>query len=223
MKVTPPSEYSLWCSPRLTTTTSPAASVFVSPSIVISTSPSRMNITCSVSSCACHGTCFPGLYWTRQSSTCSPPIACSRTPSTNSNESRPFHVRKGVVSGIDVQEPGPAVRGDGLHRQILVVDDSLAVASRLALRLDCGENALGRRWHVGDPHADRVEDRVRDRGRLRVVRHLADRLGAERTILGRVLEDDVVELRQILHRGTEVGAELAAAVLRRRVVRIARF
>src|SRR5256714_6734055 len=104
MNVTPPSEYSLWCRPRLTTTTSPGRSVCVSSSIVISTSPSRMNITCSVSSCACHGTCLPGWYSTRQSSTCSPPIACRRTPSTNSHGSRPFQVRNGLPSGIDVQE-----------------------------------------------------------------------------------------------------------------------
>src|SRR5207244_9257422 len=125
--VTPPSEYSLWCSPRLTTTTSPADSVFVSSSIVISTSPSRMNITCSVSSCACHGTCFPGSYRTRQSSTCSPPIACRRTPSTNSHESRPFQLRNGLDfdSGFDAKETLAAVGRHRSHREVLVEDDPL--------------------------------------------------------------------------------------------------
>src|SRR3954452_14586023 len=46
MNVTPPSEYSLWCRPRLITTTSPVRTLCVSSSIVISTSPSRTNITC---------------------------------------------------------------------------------------------------------------------------------------------------------------------------------
>ena len=62
MKLTPDAEKSLWRCPRLTTTTSPGLSVRVSSSIVISTSPSRMNITCSVSSCACQGTSLPGSY-----------------------------------------------------------------------------------------------------------------------------------------------------------------
>src|SRR5436305_13931254 len=112
----------------------------------MSTSPSRTNITCSVSSCLCHGTCLPGWYCTRQSRTCSPPIACSRTPSTNSHESRPFHVRNGddAVSGIDVQEAGAAVRRHGLHREVLVEDNPLAVAFRLPLRLQRLEHAFRR-------------------------------------------------------------------------------
>src|SRR4051794_16167888 len=167
MKVTPASEYSLWFSPRFTTTTSPGPRVVVSSSIVISTSPSRMNITCSVSSCLCHGTCLPGSYRTRQSKTCSPPIACSRTPSTNSHESRPFHVRNGreaaACSGIDTEVCRAPVRGDGLDRDLLVEDDALAVPARLALLGERGEHAIGRRRHLGDPDADRVVDRVRDR------------------------------------------------------------
>src|SRR3954463_4303285 len=221
MNVTPFSENSLWCLPRLTTTTSPARSVVVSSSIVISTSPSRTSITCSLSSCACHGTCLPGSYVTRQSSTWSPPIACRRTPSTNSHESRSFQVRKGEASGIDVQEAGAAVRGHGLHREVLVEEDPLPVALRLALGLDRGEHTLGVRGHLGHPDTDGVVNRVGNRRRLRVVRHLADRLRTERPVLGRVLDDHVVDLREVLHRGPEIRAELAAAKLGRRVVRIA--
>src|SRR5215207_3872316 len=108
--------------------------MLVSSSIVISTDPSRMNITCSVSSCACQGTCFPGSYCTRQSRTCSPPIAWRRTPSTNSNDSRPFQVRNGLetLSGIDAEEAGALVRGERLHRDVLVEDDALALAARLS-------------------------------------------------------------------------------------------
>src|SRR5207248_1036535 len=208
MKVTPSAEYSLWCKPRLTTTTSPARSVVVASSTVISTSPSRMNITCSVSSCLCHGTCLPGAYWTRQSSTCSPPIACRRTPSTNSHESRPVQVRNGreaeACSGIDSEVRGAAVRRDGVDRQVLVEDHALAVAARFALLGEGEEDSVGRGRHLRDPHADRVVDRVRDRRRLGVVRHLADRLRAERPVLGRVLEDHVVQLGQVAQSGTEI-------------------
>ena len=208
----------MWCSPRLTTTTSPARSVVVSSSIVISTSPSRMNITCSVSSCLCHGTCLPGAYCTRQRSTCSPPIACRRTPSTNSHESRPFQVRNGRDSGAaqasTPKNPAPPFARERLDREVLVEDDALAVAaSARGLLGERGEHAVGRRRHLGHPDADSVVDRVRDRRRLRVVGHLADRLGAERPVDGRVLDDHVVELRQVLQRRAEVGAELAAAVL----------
>src|SRR5437763_8619228 len=226
MNVTPSAEYSLWCSPRLTTTTSPTRSVVVSSSIVISTSPSRRNITCSVSSCLCHGTCFPGSYRTRQSSTCSPPIACSLTPSTHGHESRPFHVRNGRdsrTSWLDTVEPLAAVGGDGRQRELTVEDHVLSLALRLLLRRERREDPVRCGRHLGDPHADGIVDRVRDRRRLRVVRHLADRLRSERAVLGRVLDDHVVELGQVLQRRPEVGAELAAAVLDRRVVRVARL
>src|SRR3954467_6914545 len=96
-----------------------------------------MNITCSVSSCLCQGTCLPGAYCTRQRSTCSPPIACSRTPLTNSQESRPFHVRDGrdsAVSGLDTEVPLASVRRDRCQRDLLVVDDPFAVTPRLRLR-----------------------------------------------------------------------------------------
>src|SRR5439155_7356144 len=165
---------------------------------------------------------LPGSYWTRHRRTCSPPTAWIRTPSTNSYDSRPFHVRNGPrASGIGREEPLAAVRGQGLDRDRLVEDDALAVARRLLPRLERPQHALGRRGHLRDPDADRVVDRGGDRRRLRVVRHLADRLGAERAVGRRVLEDDVVELGEVLHRGGEIGAEFPAAVLRRRIVRVA--
>src|SRR5438874_10609260 len=105
-----------------------------------------MNITCSVSSCLCHGTCLPGSYCTRQSSTWSPQIAWRRTPSTNSHESRPFQVRKGrepVVSSLDTEEPLTAVRRDGRKREVIVVDHPLAFAARLLLRREGREHAIG--------------------------------------------------------------------------------
>src|SRR5438552_15338204 len=154
MNVTPPAECSVWRSPRLTTTTSPVRSVCVSSSIVISTSPSRISITCSVCSWLCHGTCLPGSYWTRQSSTCSPPTAWSRTPSTNSNDSRPFQVRNGPrPSVIGLEEPLAAVRRDGAHGDLLVEHDPLPVATGLRLRLEGPQHALGRRRHLRHPHS----------------------------------------------------------------------
>src|SRR3954452_24090017 len=144
MNVTPFSENSFWCLPRLTTTTSPARSVVVSSSIVISTSPSRTSITCSLSSCACHGTCLPGSYCTRQSRTWSPPIACRRTPSVISKASTSFQVRKPDASGIDAPERLPAVRADAGDRDLLVEDDALALAPRLALGIEGAQDALRR-------------------------------------------------------------------------------
>src|SRR3978361_1210756 len=95
-----------------------------------------MNITCSVSSCACHGTCLPGSYLTLQSSTCSPPIAWMRTPSTNSNASRPSRGRGAEDPAIGGEERLAGVRRERLHREVLVEDDALSVPYRLALRLD---------------------------------------------------------------------------------------
>src|SRR3954453_20796903 len=152
-----------------------------------------MNITCSVCSCACHGTCLPGSYRTRQSSTWSPPTAWRWTPSTNSHASRPDQVPNGRGSGIGAEEVLAAVLGDGLQGQVLVEDYPLPLAPRLPLLLERGEHALRRRGHLGHPHADGVVDRIHDRRRLRVVRHLADRLRAERSVCRRVLEDHVVE------------------------------
>src|SRR3954451_21656787 len=203
--------------PLLTQTTSPGTSSRVSSPMVIVTRPSMTAISCSVCSWACRETCLPGSYCTRHSSTWSPPIAWSRTPSTNSNASTPFQVPN-PDSGIDAPE-GPAAvgaeRGDG---DLLVVDYALALATRLALLAQRPQHALGRGRHLGDPHADGVVDRGRDRRWLLVVGHLADRLGAERPVHGRVLEDHVLHLRQVRERGRQVGAELLSAVLGRRVV-----
>src|SRR5258708_32009295 len=120
-----------------------------------------MNITCSVSSCWCHGTCLPGSYCTRQSSTCSPPIAWRCTPSTNSHESRPLQVRNGLASAIDVEETGAVVRRQRSHRNVFVEDHALSVAPRLRPFLNRSEHALGRRGHLRHPHADGVVDRIR--------------------------------------------------------------
>src|SRR5215212_1429902 len=158
--------------------------------MVIVTEPSRMAISCSVCSWAWRVTCLPGSYCTRQSRTWSPPMACRRTPSTNSKAWMPFQVRKGERSGIDAPEGLPAVGAQRRHRDLLVVDHALALAARLALGVERPQNALGRRGHLGHPHADRVMDRRRDGGRLGVVGHLADGLGAERAVDRRVLEDD---------------------------------
>src|SRR5439155_26527771 len=98
INVTPPSEWSLWCRPRFTTTTSPGFSVAVSSSIVISTSPSRMNITRTMSPCTCYATSLAGSYWTGRSSTPSPPLACNPTPSTHPNPPLPPLVGNGPLS-----------------------------------------------------------------------------------------------------------------------------
>src|SRR6476620_9488256 len=120
-----------------------------------------MTISCSVSSCLCHGTCLPGAYWTRQSRACSPPIACRRTPSTNSHEARPFHVRNGrdsPGSGFDTEESFTAVRRDGLDGDVLVEDDPLSVTARLSLLRQLFEHPVGRGRHLGYPDAHCIED-----------------------------------------------------------------
>src|SRR6476469_3916067 len=178
--------------PRLTQTTSPGRSSRVSSPMVMDTEPSMIAISCSVCSWAWRLTCVPGSYGTRQSRTWSPPIACRRTPSTNSNDGTPFHVPKPEPSGIDAPEGLPAVGAQRRDRDLLVVDHPLALAARLALGVERPQHALGRGGHLGHPHADRVVDGCRDGRRLGVVGHLADRLGAERPVDRRVLEDDVV-------------------------------
>ena len=92
---------------------------------------------------------------------------------------------------------------------------------RLAFLGERREDAVRGRGHLGHPHADSVVDRVRNRRRLGVVGHLADRLRPEGTVDRRVLDDHVVELGQIVQCRPEIRAELATAVLDRRVVRIA--
>src|SRR5438034_10388002 len=168
------------------TITSPALTSRVSPSTVTVTSPSMIAMTCSVCSWLWSGTCFPGSYVTRQSRICSPPIACSRTPSANCHDSTPFHVRNGDgASAIRLEK---ALAGGRAHRtdgQLLVEDHALAVAARLVLRVERAQDSLGCCRHLGDPDADGVGDRGRDRGRLRIVRHLTERLAAEGAVLGR--------------------------------------
>src|SRR3954464_12857991 len=119
-------------------------------------------------------------------------MAWSRTPSTNSNASTPLQVRK-PESGIDAPERLAAVRADRRDRDLLVVDHPLALPPRLALVEQGAQDALGSRRHLRHPYADGVVDRRRDGGRLRVVGHLADRLGAERAVHRRALEDDVLQ------------------------------
>src|SRR6185312_2635568 len=105
-----------------------------------------MTMSCSVSSCLCQGTCLPGSYRTRQSSACSPPIAWSRTPSTNSHESRPFHVRKGLVfvrAGVYTEVPLATGRRHRFHGEMLVEHDSLAVDPRLSLLRERGQYPIG--------------------------------------------------------------------------------
>src|SRR6266550_2049558 len=205
--------------PRLMTITSPAFTSRVSPATVIFTSPSMIAMTCSVCSWLWSGTCFPGSYVTRQSRICSPPIACSVTPSTNCQASTPFQVRNGVaISAICLEEAFAAVRAHRPDRNRVIEDDALAVAPWLLLSVERAQNPFRRRRQLGHPDADGVVDRGHDCRRLRVVRHLADRLRAERPVLGRVLDDQVVDVGQVFECGSEVSAELAATMLRRGVV-----
>src|SRR2546428_2814137 len=152
------------------TITSPALTSRVSPSTVTVTSPSMIAMTCSVCSWLWSGTCFPGSYVTRQSRICSPPIACSRTPSANCQASTPFQVRNGVeASAIGLEEPLAAVRAHRPDRDVLVEDDALSVAPRLLLAVQRAQHPLGRRRHLRHPGSDRVVDRRPDRRRLRAV------------------------------------------------------
>src|SRR3954453_10406467 len=201
--------------PRLTQTTSPGTSSRVSSPIVMVTEPSTTAMSCSVCSWAWRGTCLPGSYRTRQSRTWSPPTACRRTPSTNSNASTPFQVLNGEPSGMDAPVGLAAVRAQRLDEDLLVEDDPLAVPAGLAVGLERPEHPLGRGRHLGHPHADGVVDGRGDGRRLGVVGHLADGLGPERPVHRRVLEDHVLELGHVLERWREVGAELLAAVLGR--------
>src|SRR5439155_19485512 len=167
----------LWRPPRLIRTTSPALSSRVSSATAAAASPSMMAMTCSVCSWVWSGTCFPGSYVTRQSRICSPPIACSRTPSTNCQASTPIHVRNGVgVSVIRLEEAPAAVRAHRPDRKLVVEDDALAVATRLLLSVERAQDPLRRCRHLSHPDADGVVDCGHDRRRLRIVRHLADRL-----------------------------------------------
>src|SRR4051812_15512562 len=194
--------------PRLTQTTSPGPSSRVSSPIIMVTCPSTIAITCSVCSCAWRGTCLPGWYCTRQSSSWSPPMACRCTPSTNSNGSTPFHDPNGDPSVMDAPERLAAVGAQRADRDGLVVDDALALTARLGAGLERAQDALRRHGHLRHPHADRVVDRGGDRRRLRVVGHLADRLGAERPVRRRVLEDRRLDLREVDERRRQVGPEL---------------
>src|SRR3954451_9705536 len=214
--VTPPAECSSCSTPRLTQTTSPGPSSRVSSPIVIVTVPSTTAMSCSVCSWAWRLTSLPGSYCTRHSRTWSPPMACRRTPSTNSKASRPFQVRNGEGSGIHAPEAGAAVGADLRDGELLVEDHALALAPRLGAGVERAQDALRGRGHLRHPHAHGVVDRRGDGGRLGVVRHLADGLGPERPFDGRVLEDDVVDGGQGLQRGRQVGPELLAAVLDRR-------
>src|SRR2546428_7177273 len=145
------------------TITSPAFTSRVVPSTVTVTSPSTIAITCSVCSWLWTGTCFPGSYVTRQSRICSPPMACRRTPSANCQASTPFHVRNGVaVSAICLEEALAAVRAHRPDRKLVVEDDALAFAPRLLLSVECSEDPLRRRRHLGHPYADGVVDRGDD-------------------------------------------------------------
>src|SRR3954452_4360456 len=192
--------------PRLTHTTSPGPRSRVSSPIVIRTEPSMIAITCSVCSCAWRGTCLPGWYCTRHSSSWSPPMACRCTPSTNSNGSTPFQELKPDPSGMDAPVGLAAVGRHGLDRELLVEDDPLALAARLLLLLQGVQDALRRDGELRHPDADRVVDRRGDRRRLRVIGHLADRLRPERPVLGRVLEDRRPQLGEVLERRRQVGA-----------------
>src|SRR4051794_12570122 len=117
-------------------------------------------------------------------------MACSRTPSTNCQGSTPFHVRNGVdASAIGLEEALAAVGAHCPDRNLLVEDDPLTLASRLLLAVERLQDPLGCRRHLRHPGTDGVVDRGGDRGRLRVVRHLADRLRAEGPVLRWVLED----------------------------------
>src|SRR4051794_34115954 len=106
-------------------------------------------------------------------------MARRKTPSTNSNRSTSFQVPKPEPSAIGAPEALPAARAHPGDRELLVEDDPLALAAGLGAAVERLEDALGRGRHLRDPRADGVVDRRRDGRRLGVVRHLADRLGAE--------------------------------------------
>src|SRR5436190_14203185 len=186
MKLQPSGERSSCSMPRLTTAVSPGRSTAVSEPIVISTSPSVMSITCSVCSWECRLTTVPGSYFTRHISTCSPPIESTSTVGKIRNGSVPFQLRNGeAVRALLIHElepvavPAAAHSGNRSHGVLLVEDDALALAARLAALVERAQDALGRRGALVDPDADRVVNRGADGRRLRVVRHLADRLRAE--------------------------------------------
>ena len=87
--------------------------------------------------------------------------------------------------------------------------------------LEGTQHPLGRDRKLGDPDADRVVHGGCDRGRLRIVRHLADALRPVRSVRGGVLDQHRLDLGHVLHAGREVRAELSPAMLGVRVVRVA--
>src|SRR6188472_505959 len=222
MNVTPSAEWSSCSTPRLTTHTSPVRISCVRSPIVMVTEPSTISITCSVCSWLWRTTVVPGAYVTCPRKTWSPATALSPTPGKSGWGSRPSNVSNGESAtrlGRDL-EGDPAPR-DGVHGQLGVEHDRLPVARRLGLRLERAEHPLRRDRQLRHPDADGVVHCRRDRGRLRVVRHLPDALRAVRAVRGGVLDDDRVDLRQVLEPGREVRAELTAAVLGGGVVRVA--
>ena len=117
--------------------------------------------------------------------------------------------------------PSPTVSTDSSESNTTVLPCRTGWSVPARLGLERAQHALGRDRKLGDPDADRVEDRGRDRGGLRVVRHLADALRSVRPVGRGVLDDQRVELREVGHARREVRAELSAAVLDAGVVRVA--
>src|SRR6185436_14033694 len=124
-----------------------------------------------------------------------------------------------AVSRKDV-ERDPALRY-GVDGELRVEHHRLARALRRTLGVERAQHLLGRDRQLGYPDPDRVVDGRRDRGRLRVVRHLADPLRAVWAVGGGVLDDDRVDLREVLEPRREIRAELPAAVIDGGVVRVA--
>ena len=153
------------------------------------------------------------------------------TPGKIPNGSTPFQVRKGeprldVQVVIDEDEPVPSASLPALEETPRIEIGSSKI-TRLPSRRGSAAFASSARARAPaspgisvtqTPTASWIAERSPAAGRCSPSRRSPWRRTGPST--DGVLEDDVVELREVLERRREVGAELAAAVLDRRVVRV---
>src|SRR5262249_22094030 len=128
--------------PGYFTLTSPSRILRFASPIATPPSPSTTATTCSV--CARHGLA-------RQSSTSSPPIACSATPGNIVCSSRPFQVPNGdsLICALARRRRDRADR-------LLVVDNRLPSRRGSGLLLQRRQHLVRRRRRLGHPDTDRI-------------------------------------------------------------------
>ena len=179
-------------------------------------------ISCSVCSCAWRGTCLPGSY-------CDPAqqdlVAADGVQAHAVDELE----RLDAVPGAEAaslrhgrpSSASPPLALTRRDRDLLVVDDPLALAARLRSGPP-GRAARAPAWPAS-PSPRRRRRRGSPRRSPAAARCWPSRRSPWRRT-ARPMDGfsriDVLELGEVLERGRQVGAELLAAVLDRRVVRV---